>query len=118
MRPAVEDPTTARRHFASFLRPPRTDVRAGCGIRRRPRRALRELSCGAMPEFTKGEAKSLAAAVERFTHAFETRVVDVLSKHFRGAQPPEIIDVREQLSLLAQALTMKTKPVVVHDAQN
>jgi diguanylate cyclase (GGDEF)-like protein len=71
-----------------------------------------------MPEFSKGEAKVLLAAVERFTHAFEADVVEVLARRFRGAQPPEVVELREHLALLAQAFTMKTKLVVVHDAQN
>ncbi len=71
-----------------------------------------------MPEFSKGEAKVLHAAVQRFTKTFETDVVDVLARRFRGAQPPEVVELREHLALLAQALTMKAKPLLVHDAQN
>src|SRR5215471_13438150 len=71
-----------------------------------------------MPEFSKGEAKYLALAVTRFTQAFESEVVDVLAKRFRGAQPPEVVELREHLALLAQALSTKAKPLKVHDAQN
>ncbi len=71
-----------------------------------------------MPEFSKGESKVLLAAVQRFTQTFQSEVVDVLATRFRGAQPPEVVELREHLALLAQALGMKGKPLLVHDAQN
>ncbi|HEY4121904.1 MAG TPA: GGDEF domain-containing protein [Byssovorax sp.] len=72
-----------------------------------------------MPEFSKGEVKVLLAAVQRFTEAFEAEVVDVLARHFRGAQPADVVEVREQLVLLSRAFTLKPKgSLLVHDAQN
>ena len=72
-----------------------------------------------MPEFSKGEVRVLLAAVQRFTEAFEAEVVDVLAGHFRGVQPADVVEVREQLVLLARAFAIKSKgTLLVHDAQN
>jgi diguanylate cyclase (GGDEF)-like protein len=71
-----------------------------------------------MPEFTKGAAKVLETCVASFTESFRLGVVEVLAQQFRGAQPAEVLEIREQLSLLSQQLGAKAKPVRVHDAHN
>ena len=71
-----------------------------------------------MPEFTKGEAKVLETCVQTFTESFRVGVVEVLAQQFRGAQPAEVVEIREQLSILGQQLAAKAKPVRVHDAHN
>ena len=71
-----------------------------------------------MPEFTKGAAKVLETCVASFTDSFRMGVVEVLAQQFRGAQPAEVVEIREQLSLLGQQLGAKAKPVRVHDAHN
>lgn len=69
-----------------------------------------------MPELTKGEARILANSVASFSEAFRREVADVLQIQFRGAQPAEIQEVLEQLSLLSKQLGGKTPRV--HDAFN
>ena len=72
-----------------------------------------------MPEFTKGETKVLETCVASFTESFQVGVVQVLSHEFRGAQPAEVQEIREQLSLIAQQLGVKKMtPMRVHDAHN
>ena len=72
-----------------------------------------------MPEFTKGETKVLETCVASFTESFQVGVVEVLSHEFRGAQPAEVQEIREQLSLIAQQLGVKKMtPMRVHDAHN
>lgn len=68
-----------------------------------------------MPDFTKGETKFLEGCVDSFTASFQVGVADVLAAQFRGAQPAEVVELREQLSLLKQQLSMKAKPSRVHD---
>ena len=69
-----------------------------------------------MPELTKGEAQALLGATRRFIEVFERDVVEVLSAELRGAQPAQVIEVREQLSLLSRQLELKPKTLRVHDA--
>ena len=68
-----------------------------------------------MPDFTKGETKFLEGCVDSFTESFRAGVADVLAAQFRGAQPAEVVELREQLSILKQQLSMKAKPSRVHD---
>jgi diguanylate cyclase (GGDEF)-like protein len=68
-----------------------------------------------MPDFTKGQTRFLEGCVEAFTESFRSGVADVLAAQFRGAQPAEVVELREQLSLLKQQLSTKSKPSRVHD---
>ncbi len=69
-----------------------------------------------MPEFTRSEAKALAACVERFGEAFRREVDEVISKQFRGIRPAEVNELLGQLSILERQLEVRQKPVRVHDA--
>jgi len=73
-----------------------------------------------MPEFTKGEVSILLSSVASFTASFEKNVVEVLQTQFRGAQPAEVNEVREQLSLLAKQLGIAQRQgaLRIHDAHN
>ncbi|MEJ7735377.1 MAG: diguanylate cyclase [Polyangiaceae bacterium] len=68
-----------------------------------------------MPDFTKGETRFLEGCVDSFTESFRAGVAEVLATQFRGAQPAEVVELREQLSILKQQLSMKAKPSRVHD---
>lgn len=71
-----------------------------------------------MPEFTRSEAKALAACVAQFTEAYRRDVDDVISKQFRGVRPAEVNELLGQLSILERQLEIRQKPVRVHDAHS
>lgn len=69
-----------------------------------------------MPEFTRSEAKAIAACVTRFADAFHREVDEILKAQFRGATASEVTEFMGQLALLQRQLEATGKPVRVHDA--
>lgn len=69
-----------------------------------------------MPEFTRSEAKTLAACVNRFSESFRRDVDEVLGRQFLGCRPAEVAELMGQLSILERQLEVRQRPVCVHDA--
>lgn len=67
-------------------------------------------------ELNKHEAKVLGHCVRSFAEAFTREVAQVVAQQFRGAQPPAIGDMLEQLTLLGRQLEVDTHSIHVHEA--
>ena len=67
-----------------------------------------------MVEVTPRQGKLLLRHVRAFEATFRTQVADILADRFRGAQPVEVSDLLEQITILQRQLEVKQDPVKVH----
>ncbi len=65
-----------------------------------------------MPELKRGEAKFILGCVQSFLEAFERDVAAILRQELRGIEPPKVIELRQELSLLMRQLESRR----VHEA--
>src|SRR5690349_15676942 len=72
--------------------------------RRRPRKPAASSTVRAMPELKRGEAKFILGCVQTFLEGFERDVAQVLRRELRGIEPPKVIELRQELSLLMRQL--------------
>lgn len=69
-----------------------------------------------MLELKRGEAKFVLSCVQSFAAEFERGVVAVLARELPGVEPPEVREVREQLTLLERQLETRQNTIKIHSS--